>query len=166
MESVEHGLHSSISFAKLSGNETSTINQYFMDIIATCDSGQTPHGCGTTYLDGSYLGSMAGTGPYILQSVGQSTNNIVLQAKTSYWGGPYQFMGGSKVTPKIQTIQINYVPSETTRELDLKSAAMSGGAFTIDVTGDHLFDVANRNAWLENSTDGVYDSRSYIVWSL
>ncbi|MHB8568561.1 MAG: ABC transporter substrate-binding protein [Nitrososphaerales archaeon] len=133
-------------------NETDMINQYFMDEVSTCDSGLTPKGCGTTYLDGSYYGSMAGTGPYILESIGQTTNNIVLKSNPNYWGGPYQSSGGSKITPKIQTININYVPNQETREIDLRNAAQTGAAFTIDVTGDHLFDVADRNAWLNNGT--------------
>lgn len=141
-----------LPYPTLTGNnETAMIYQYFLDEVATCNSGVTPKGCGTTYLDSSLQGTTAGTGPYILKSFDQTTNQIVLTANPNYWGGPYQFMGGSKIVPKIQTIDINYVPSETTREIDLANAAKSGQAMTADVTPESLFDVANRNAWLDDS---------------
>lgn len=141
-----------LPYPNLSGNETNMINQYFYDQVATCNEGATPAGCGTTYLDGSYQGSMAGTGPYTIQSDNPETHNIVLQANPNYWGGPYQFSGGSKITPKIQTIYLNYVPSISTRELDLRNAAASGKLFGIDVFASNLFDVADRNSWLQNGT--------------
>src|SRR5207245_6903154 len=64
-----------LPYQTLTGNETTMIHQYLMDEVATCDAGTTTVGCGTTYLDGSYEGSLAGTGPYTFQSVVQSTNN-------------------------------------------------------------------------------------------
>ncbi len=133
-------------------NYTAKINQYFLDEVATCDSGATPKGCGTTYLDSSASGSLAGTGPYTISSASQTTNNIILKANPSFWGAPYQFSGGQKITPHFQTININYVPTLTTRELDLQSAAKSGQAMTVDIPGDNLFDVAQRGAWLNNDT--------------
>jgi len=133
------------------GNETGMIGQYFSDEVATCDAGLTPSGCGRTYLDDSAQGSLAGTGPYKIVSFDATTNDVVLQSNPNYWGGPYQFMGGAKIVPHISTINLNYVPQQTTRELDLKSAATSGRAFAIEVTGDHLYDVADRNAWLNNN---------------
>lgn len=140
-----------LPYPTLNGNESQMINEYFMDEAATCNSGATPKGCGTTYLDGSYQGSLAGTGPYTVQSFASNTNDIVLQANTKYWGGPYQYLGGNVITPQIPTIHINYVPSETTRELDLENAAKSGQAMTVDIEATNLYDVANRTAWL---TDG------------
>ncbi|MCL5068311.1 MAG: ABC transporter substrate-binding protein, partial [Thaumarchaeota archaeon] len=142
----------SLPYSTLSGNETNMIYQYFLDEVATCNSGITPKGCGTTYLDGSFQGDTAGTGPYILKSYDQSTNDIVLTANPNYWGGPYQYLGGNKIVPQIKTVDIKYVPSQTTRELDLSNAAKSGQAMTIDITSDNLFDVADRNAWLSNNT--------------
>jgi peptide/nickel transport system substrate-binding protein len=142
----------SLPYPTLSGNLTNQINEYFFDQASTCNSGITPKGCGTTYLDGSYQGSLAGTGPYILTSFSSSSNDVTLQANTNYWGGPYQFMGGSPIQPKIATIDINYVPDVTTRELDLENAANSGRAMTADVPNDNLYDVANRNDWLNNGT--------------
>ncbi|HXZ90622.1 MAG TPA: ABC transporter substrate-binding protein, partial [Candidatus Dormibacteraeota bacterium] len=127
-------------------DEMTMIKDYFYDEAATCNSGITPSGCGTTYLDQSYDGSMAGTGPYWIQSVGKSSNDIVLQANPNYWGGPY----ATKMIPQYQTAYINYVPDEITREIDLRNAAGSGQAMTVDISGDHLYDVANRNMWIEN----------------
>ncbi len=128
-------------------DEMTMIKNYLYDEVATCNSGITPSGCGTTYLDNSYQGSMAGTGPYTLQSVGQTTNNLVFQANPNYWGGPY----ATKITPQYQTATINYVPDQATREIDLRNAARSGQAMTIDVTGDHIYDVADRNMWINNN---------------
>ena len=128
-------------------NEMTMIKWYFYDEVATCNSGTTPSGCGTTYLDHSYQGSLAGTGPYAIQSVSQ-TNNIVYEANPTYWGGPY----ATKMMPQYQTAIINYVADQTTREVDLRSAAASGQAMTVDITNDHLYDVADRSMWLNNHT--------------
>jgi hypothetical protein len=137
-------------------DEMTMIKDYFYDEVATCDAGITPSGCGTTYLDHSYQASMAGTGPYWLQSVDQSTNDIVLQANPNYWGGPY----ATKITAQYQTALINYVPDQATREIDLRSAAGSGQALIVDMESDHLYDVADRNMWLndhqlQSTIDGV-----------
>jgi len=141
-----------LPYPVLSGNETTQIYQYLADETATCDAGITPQGCGTTYLDGSYKGSMAGTGPYILQSFDQGTNDLVFTANPNYWGGPFQYMGGSKVIPTFKTIHMNFVPSVNTREVDLKNAAGSGQAMIIDVPPTNLYDVVDRNTWLTNGT--------------
>ena len=125
-----------------SGNTTSAINQYFDDFVATCNAGVTPKGCAATYLDGSFGGSLAGTGPYVIQSVGQSTNDLVLKANPSYWGGP------NHIKAQIPTININFVPSQSVRDLDIQNAAKSGQAMAIDITGDHLYDIADRTQWL------------------
>jgi ABC-type transport system substrate-binding protein len=141
-----------LPYPTLSGSLTNKINQYFQDEVATCDSGSTPSGCGTTYLDGSYPGSLAGTGPYTLQSNDKTTNNILLTANPHYWGGPYQFSGGEKIGPKITTVEFKFVPDQTTREIDLENAAKSGQAVSIDVSNTNLYDVADRTAWLNNNT--------------
>jgi len=141
-----------LPFPSLSGNLTQQINQYFQDLSATCNSGSTPSGCGATYLDTSFQGSAAGTGPYILQSFSQSSNNVMLESNPHYWGGPYQFAGGSRITPKISTVEFKYVPSQTTREIDLKNAASSGEAMAIDVADSNLYDVADRNSWLNSNS--------------
>ncbi|MHB8566027.1 MAG: ABC transporter substrate-binding protein [Nitrososphaerales archaeon] len=141
-----------LPYPQLSGSLSNMMQQYFLDEVATCGSGITPQGCGTTYLDGSYQGSLAGTGPYTLQSVAQDSSLIVFQANPNYWGGAYQFMGGQKIVPTFKTLQFKYVPSLSTREIDLKNAALSGQAVMIDVPPSNLYDVANRNSWTQNGT--------------
>jgi hypothetical protein len=136
----------------LSGNLTTQIQQYFYDEVSTCGVAPTAGGCGATYFEQSPQGSLGGTGPYTLQSYNPTTSQIILQANQNYWGGPYQFMGGQKITPQIKTININYVPSPQTRELDLQNAARSGNPLIISVTNDHLYDVADRNTWLNSGT--------------
>jgi len=143
----------SLPYPSISGNATTLISEYLHDEAATCGTGATMSGCGNTYLDGSYQGSLAGSGPYIIQSVGQATNDIVLQANPNYWGGPYQFLaGGAKISPTFKMVNVNYVSSLQTREFDLQTAAKGGQAFSADVPDDHLYDVANRTAWLGTQT--------------
>lgn len=136
-----------LPYSQLSGNLTNMIQQYFDDEAATCNAGVTPSGCASTYLDGSYQGSLAGSGPYEMVSYSASTSNIVLKTNPYFWGGP-----SGSIHPTFQTIYINYVPSISTRELDLKSAALSGQAMAVDIPNTNLFDVANRDDWLDNST--------------
>lgn len=130
-----------------SGNATTMINQYLLDFAATCNAGATPSGCARTYLDDSVQGSLAGTGPYSISSVNEQSNDIVLTANPNYWGGA----DAAKITPQIKTIDLNYVPDPETAELDLENAAKSGQAMAIDLPGDHLYDIANRTAWLDNN---------------
>ena len=138
-----------LPYPSLSGisDEMTMIHDYFLDEVATCNSGATPSGCGTTYLDGSYTGSLAGTGPYEVQSFSTSTNDVILQANPNYWGGPAQFSGGQKVTPYFQTVKFHYVPDQATREIDLRSAARANDAMAIDVVNTNLYDVADRASW-------------------
>ncbi len=131
-----------LPYPTLTGNVTQRMTQYFDDFQATCNA----KGCGATYLDSSVQGSLAGTGPYTVQSVDTSTNVIVLKANPNYWGGPQ-----GKIHPRIQTVTIKYVPDQTTREIDLQNAAKSPGqAMVIDVTTTNIYDVANRPLWLNN----------------
>jgi ABC-type transport system substrate-binding protein len=136
-----------LPFGAPSGNSTAMINQYLMDLASTCNAGATPKGCAKFYLDDSAQGSLAGTGPYSITSVNLQSNNIVLTANPSYWGGA----NPTKITPQIKTINLNYVPDPKTAEIDLQNAAKSGQAMAIFLPGDHLYDVANRTAWLSNN---------------
>jgi peptide/nickel transport system substrate-binding protein len=136
----------------LSGNATQVMGQYFHDFVSTCDTGATPKGCGQTSLDFPSSGAMAGTGPYILSSFSQSTNNIVLTANSKYWGGAYQFMSGAKEVPQIKTIDIDYVPDPTTAFVDLQNAAKSGQAAAADIASTTFYNVVNRAPWLANGT--------------
>jgi ABC-type transport system substrate-binding protein len=164
-----------LPYPNLSGNLSSMIQQYFLDEVATCNSGITPNGCGTTYLDGSYQGSLAGTGPYTIQSVASDSSLIVLKANPNYWGGPFQYSGGSKIAPTFTTVDLKNVPQLSTREIDLKSAAQSGQAMIADIPNTNLYDVANRSAWLNNnqlvssipgiSLYGPYTSLAYQAYA-
>jgi peptide/nickel transport system substrate-binding protein len=140
-----------LPYPTLSGNLMTQMKDYFYDYSSTCDTGATPSGCGATYYDDSKDGSTAGTGPYSIKSFNRNTNDAVLQANPNYWGGPYQFSGGQKITPRIATIYINYVPDQSTRTLDLQNAAKSGQAMTIDLTADHIYDFADRSTWLNQN---------------
>ncbi len=129
-----------LPYATLSGNSTQMMTQYFDDFQATCND----KGCGATYLDSSTGGSLAGSGPYVVQSVDTSSNIIVLKANPNYWGGPY-----GNIKPHITTVTIKYVPDQTTREIDLQNAAKSSGqAMVVDVTTTNIYDVADRASWL------------------
>jgi peptide/nickel transport system substrate-binding protein len=141
----------SLPYPNLSGSLMDRINQYLADEVATCNAGLTPAGCGTTYLDGSHDGSQAGTGPYFIKSFDASTGNVQLVAYANYWGGPYQFSGGGVITPKIPNVLYKFVPDQTTREIDLQSAARSNQAMAIDVVNTNIYDVADRNAWLQKN---------------
>ncbi len=136
-----------LPYPTLTGNLSSQIQQYFLDEVATCNSGATPKGCATTYLDNSQDGSLAGTGPYTIKSVSPTTDDIVLQANSGYWGGP-----SGSTHAQIKTINVNYVPQVTTRELDLRSLATSGQAISIDLPNTNFYDVVNRSQWLNNGT--------------
>ncbi len=136
-----------LPYATLSGNLTTQIKEYLYDLSATCNVGATQYGCGATYLDNSVGGSLAGTGPYVVTSDDLTTNDIVLTANPNYWGGPYQYSGGAIISPKIKTIDFNYVASQATRELDLKAAAASGQAMAIDVESANIEDIANKTLW-------------------
>ncbi len=138
----------SLPFAAPSGNATQAINEYFMDEVATCNSGATPKGCGATYIDSDAHGSLASTGPYTIANFSSSTNDFVLKSNANYWGGPYS----QKIQPQFTTVNINYVPSLVTREVDLENAARSGQAFTIDLPNSNLYDFANRTSWLNQGT--------------
>jgi len=141
-----------LPFSNVSGGMTNQIDQYFQDLLATCNTGITQSGCGTTYLDGSYSGSNGGTGPYTIQSFDSTTNVVTLTSNTNYWGGPYQYQGGQKIVPKISTIVFKYVPDQSTRDIDLQNAATSGQAMAIDVTNTRLYDIADRNTWLNSNS--------------
>ena len=126
-----------------SGNVTQRMDQYFDDYSATCDNGATPKGCAATYLDSSTGGSLAGTGPYTIQSVDMASSVITLQANPNYWGGP-----NGTIHAQIPKVVYKYVPDQTTRELDLRNAAASGQAMVIDVATTNIYDVADRATWL------------------
>ncbi|MGI0079012.1 MAG: ABC transporter substrate-binding protein [Nitrososphaerales archaeon] len=140
------GTQYSLPYTTLSGNVTQRMNQYFDDYSATCNAGVTPKGCAATYLDSSVQGSLAGTGPYTVQSVDTSSNIVTLKANPSFWGGPL-----GKIKAQIPTVIYKFVPDQTTREIDLQNAAASNQAMVIDVASTNIYDVANRSAWLNQN---------------
>ncbi len=135
-----------LPYPTLSGSVTDKMNQYFMDYQATCNAGATLKGCAATYLDTSTGGSLAGTGPYTVQSVNTASNVITLVANPNYWGGP-----NGNIHPHIQTVTYKFVPDQTTRDIDLRNAAASGQAMVIDVTPTNIYDVADRTSWLQEN---------------
>jgi len=135
-----------LPYPSLSGNVTDQMTQYYMDYQATCNAGVTPKGCGDVYLDSSAGGSLAGTGPYTIQSVDMASSVITLVANPNYWGGPF-----GNIHPHIPTVTYKYVPDQTTREIDLRNAAASGQAMVIDVTPTNIYDVADRQSWLNQN---------------
>ena len=140
---TQSSLGYTLPYPTLSGNLTQRMGQYFDDYSATCNAAATPKGCAATYLDSSTGGSLAGTGPYTVQSVNTATNVITLQANPNYWGGP-----NGTIHAQIPTVIYRYVPDQTTREIDLQNAAASGQAMVIDVATTNIYDVANRATWL------------------
>jgi len=142
----QSGLGYTLPYPTLSGNLTQKMDQYFDDYSATCNAGATPKGCAATYLDSSTGGSLAGTGPYTIQSVDTASNVITLQSNPNYWGGPT-----NSIHAQIPTVIYKYVPDQTTREIDLQNAAASHQAMVIDVASTNIYDVANRTAWLDQS---------------
>lgn len=99
-------------------------------------------GNGTTSLNLPQSGAKAGTGPYYIDSVNPTTYQVVLKANPNYWGGPPGYAFG-RITPRIGTIQILYVPDFTTRLLDLKA----GKATTIGVSPSDIFSIVDRNVY-------------------
>ncbi len=134
--------------AKLTGTTTNKINSYLQDLSSTCNAGSTQGGCGATYLNTSQQGSLAGTGPYVLTSNNVASNTITLTARQGYWGGPYS----TPIAAKINSVVFKFVPDVTTREIDLQNAAKSGQAMAIDLPGTNLYDIADRNAWLNTNS--------------
>jgi len=97
------------------------------------------------YLNLPVNGAKAGTGPYYIDSVNPTTFAVVLKANPNYWGGPGNW-NGPMITQSIKTIDYLYVPSFTTRLLDLEAGKATG----IDVSPDEIYSVADRNQWLDN----------------
>ncbi|MDA4122609.1 MAG: ABC transporter substrate-binding protein [Thaumarchaeota archaeon] len=140
----------------LSGNATTQYHEYYDDLMATCNAGVTPSGCGQSYQDVSpiagspgYNGPVeSGTGPYVDAGWDHTTNVVTLTANNNYWGGGWV----SKIKPYFQTIDIKQTTQDTTRALDLTTAAKSGAALVTDTDLAQVQNIINRNAWLDNHT--------------
>ena len=93
-----------LPYPTLTGNLSGMTKEYFDDVASTCNSGATPKGCATTFLDCTIscsTPSLAGSGPYEIESTDQS-GNIVMQSNPNYWGGPYQYPRGSEDCALLQ----------------------------------------------------------------
>lgn len=143
-----------LPYPTLGGTLMNRMVEYFKDEAATCNAGSTPTGCAFTYLDTSVGGSQAGTGPYEIQSV-SINRSVILQARSDYWGGPYQYLGGHRIVPSIQTVAVRSVPLQSDRTRDLATAARQGNAMIIDLDtsldSTRLFDVVNQTEWVDHN---------------
>ena len=145
-----------LPYTSLSGNSPQQYTEYYDDLMATCGTGATPAGCGSSYQDVSpspgdagYNGPvLSGTGPYEIAGWDQTTDVVTLQANSNYWGGNWV----NPIKPYFQTITIKYTPDDKTRDLDLTSAASSGQPYAIDTDLANVQDIINSNAWLDNHT--------------
>jgi ABC-type transport system substrate-binding protein len=105
-----------------------------------------------------------GTGPYTVESVETTTPyTITLQAYEDYWGGPLDEDDNPMNLPppdktRIETIEYKYIPSFTTRLLNLKAQTATG----IAVPTANMFQVVDRDKWIDEGTlesiiSGVYE---------
>ena len=93
-----------------------------------------------------------GTGSYYVESVEATTPyTIVLKAYDDYWGGPNNMNLPPAGKTRIETIEYKYIPSFTTRLLDLKAGAATG----IAVPTANIFQVVDRDKWID---EGILES--------
>ncbi|NIS79357.1 MAG: hypothetical protein GTO14_03845, partial [Anaerolineales bacterium] len=104
-------------------------------------------GDGDTYFNLPEDGWLFGTGAYYVESVDPTTFDIVLKAYDDYWGGPDNMNLPPAGKERIETIQYKWVPSFTTRLLDLKQGAATG----IQVPEVDIFSVVDRDKWLDEA---------------
>jgi ABC-type transport system substrate-binding protein len=93
-----------------------------------------------------------GTGAYYVESVeATAPYTIVLKAYDDYWGGPDNMNLPPVGKPRIETIEYRYIPSFTTRLLDLRAGTATG----IAVPTANIFQVVDRDMWID---DGILES--------
>jgi len=109
-------------------------------------------GEGDTGLNLPEDGWKVGTGAYYVESVEAITPyKIVLKAYDDYWGGPNNINLPPTGKTRIETIEFKYIPSFTTRLLDLKAGTATG----IAVPTASIFQVVDRDKWID---EGVLES--------
>jgi ABC-type transport system substrate-binding protein len=108
-------------------------------------------GNGDTALNVPEDGWKVGTGAYYIDLVDPATYDIVLKAYTDYWGGPDNMNLPPEGKDRIETIEFIHEPSFSTRLLHLKAGTATG----IQVPTDSIFQVVDRDRWIE---DGVLES--------
>ena len=97
-------------------------------------------------------GWMIGTGPYYIESVEATVPyRITLKAYDDYWGGPDDMNLPPAGKTRIETIEYVYIPSFTTRLLDLKAGTATG----IAVPTDSIYQVVDRDKWID---EGILES--------
>jgi peptide/nickel transport system substrate-binding protein len=104
----------------------------------------------------------SGSGPFVLNSWDQTTNNIVLSSNSKYWGTP-----NNSGPAKIPEVDINYVSSDSARVLDLKS----GAADISDIPTNDYFAFIDKTSWLANhsvvvTTPGINAPGPYATLDL
>jgi len=93
-----------------------------------------------------------GTGAYYVESVeATAPYTIVLKAYDDYWGGPDNMNLPPVGKTRIETIEYRYIPSFTTRLLDLKAGTATG----IAVPTANIFQVVDRDMWID---EGILES--------
>ncbi len=93
-----------------------------------------------------------GSGPYYVESVEAiAPYTTVLKAYDDYWGGPDNMNLPPAGETRIGTIEYRYVPSFTTRLLDLEAGVATG----IMVPTANIFQVVDRDRWID---EGVFGS--------
>lgn len=113
------------------------LTQYYVDTA----------GNGTSYLDNSYQGSLAGTGPYEITSVNPTTYEIQLQSNPNYWGGPPGYEFGT-IHPTIAKIDLQVVTDQATRTLALKGGQAAG----VGVSPDSIFSLLSYSDYQNSGT--------------
>ena len=105
-------------------------------------------GNGNTGLVLPTTGWKVGTGAYYLDSVQTiAPYRILLKAYDNYWGGPNDINLPPAGKTRIGTIEFDYIPSFTTRLLDLKA----GTATAIAVPTSSIFQVVDRDTWINQA---------------
>jgi len=124
-------------------------------------------GVGKTGLVLPQTGWKVGTGPYYVESVQPTAPYLtVLKAYDNYWGGPNDMNLPPAGKTRIGTIEFKYIPSFTTRLLDLKA----GTATAIAVPTASIFQVVDRDKWfnqgiLESIVPGVIEHGPFAQFS-
>jgi len=91
-------------------------------------------------------GWMIGTGAYYIESVEATVPYMItLKAYDDYWGGPDDMNLPPAGKTRIETIEYVYIPSFTTRLLDLKAGTATG----IAVPTDSIYQVVDRDKWID-----------------
>jgi ABC-type transport system substrate-binding protein len=105
-------------------------------------------GNGDTYFNLAPNGWKFGTGAYYVESISATTYGIVMKAYDNYWGGPNDMNLPPAGKQRIGTLKWVYQESFTTRLLDLKQGTATG----IQVAATDIYQVVDRDTWLNNGT--------------